>query len=1197
MSDDSLPDRIGPYIVERVLGEGGFGRVYAARSPAGPVAVKVANRRMQELSAQELVLQQNELEALTRLRHPGVVRVHQHGFTEAGELYLAMELVEGTSLEAMLAEHGRLDTVVVLGIVGKVAEALGHCHGLGVTHLDLKPDNVLVVDEHEPRIKILDFGLARMARSWGGELVSVVGTPLYMPPERFHDQAVPDPRADLYALGVILYESLSGQPPFEDGEIDAVFAAKQAGDIVPLRTLAPSVPELLSQLVMRLLDPDPARRPASAGEVARMLKGTFHAALGGSADSAPHPALPDAPARAVGEVPFVGRRRELRELRGIFQASGESGQAVIVVGSPGIGKSRLVTRLVTSSPARQAIVAYGRCRELSVSVPFAPFREALGQLATQLEQQPPAVLTGVREALRHEAAAAANLVPELRALVAPISGPDGHEHPPLPQAVATLLRAVAAAAPVVLVIEDLHWADDAVLDLVTTLGLAPPPGLLLLATSRHDPQLPGVLPIALHPLPPEDNDRLIGELMGRLDDETNIALQRRIPMLRQGNPMIATQIIHDLHAQRVLVPNREGRFTLEESALASYQPPDSIQEVLQRAVDKLDQESRAIMAIAAMVGRRFSLQVLDDIEVLSPARVTQALVDAERLGLCRVDRVLGEFVHDAVRTQLTADISDEHRTTIHRHIARTLRRQGASPGTLAHHLEHSGDAMGASLAYLEAGTHAAGLHDLKGSHAHLRRALDLAGDLPPSPVRAEVLREGALHLVHDAAVLGATDDLLAYLERCADRLGEGPHDVAAMSSAFARLYYVKGDFVRAVEHARAAIVAAGDQPALARYRVGPVNVIGRTRCASGHFESAAETLREGCRLARELGDDDELSQSLGMLSLALGFTGDFDGARQAAEDGATLAWAVGDPIRQAAAMFYASVMGEYTYDWEYGVAHAAEALRLAEEHRLEGLYLYLSTMFAGRHQFHIGELGRAGALLQQALHMSRQYDVVMGVGWGHAFLGDVYFVCGNLDAAWHHYQQGVSAAERSSDDAYAAGMSLMGRAAVIAQRGGPYDEMRRDADLALERLEKAHNRSALATCLQRFAEALKAYDDQRSDVIREQCQEAFAALGLEWVDWWPSPPPGATASGSNRDYWLGTDPTTITAGRLDFEDRVTRSFDPLAGPLDPDDEDDEPTVQMQGRPLRRLTAVLVNAAQERFGQRPLAGGRRLPEPT
>lgn len=1186
MTSPSPPEEIGPYRLGRRLGEGGFGRVYAARGPQGPVALKIANRRAVDLSSPELVLQGNELEVLVRLRHPGVVEIYEHGYTDAGALYIAMELLHGPSLESLLEQRGQLDTVVVLGIVGKVAEALAHCHEQGVLHLDLTPSNIIVVDPHEPRIKILDFGLARMSSSWRNDVGSVVGTPQYMAPERFA-RAPPDAQVDLYALGVILYEALAGEPPFVDGPVSTMIEAKTRGRIIPLGTRAPSVPAPLSGLVMQLLDPDPRRRPGSAQDVARQLKSTFYTALVGSNQPTRGHGLAELVRGATaGEVSFVGRGDELTELRIAYEASQASGQAVVVVGAPGVGKSRLVARFVEGRPPQESVVAYGRCREIGGLVPFAPFRESLGQLATRLAPADPESLAPIRDALHGDAQAVADLVPELRTL-APREGPPPADTLPLPRALAALLRAVASTFSVILVLEDLHWADDAVLDVMTTIGLAPPPGLLLVGTSRHDPQLPGVPSIALHPLAETDNDTLLAELVGIPDAAIIAALKQRVPLLRHGNPMVATQIIRNLQTQRVLVVGPGIGASVDEQALTRYQPPDSIHEVLQRAVSQLPEEARRVLGVAAMLGRRFSLPTLGRLNLLPPDRVAQALVEGERAGLLRVEGERGELVHDAIRTQLQQSVAPKRRARVHGRIAAALRKRGAEPGTLAHHLEQSGDGLGAALAYLEAGHHAERLHDPKGADAHVRRALDLAGDLPASAIRAEVLRQGALDLVRNASVLGHTDDLLAYLERCEDRLGDSAHDVAAMSSAFARLYYVKGDFVRAVEYSRASLEAAGDGPGLAGTRVVPVNIIGRTLCASGRFGPAAQTLREGCALARDAGDRVELSHSLGMLGLSLGFSGDFAGAREPIEEGAKLAWAVDDPVRKIAAMFYASVAGEYAYDWDHGIAHAAEALRLAQAHDLEGLYLYLSMMFAGRHQFHIGELGRAGALLEQALHLSRQYDVVMGLGWAHAFLGDVCFVHGDLDTAWQRYEDGVAVAHRGSGDEYAAGLALMGRAAVTAARGGPAHDVWRDGQEAIDRLEAASNRSALAHALQRLSEALQAVGDPHASAVLEQCHQAFAALSLPWIDWWPSPPAGLTVPQGHRHYWRHIRPKRGHQGTRDFEDRVTLSFAPTGRSTG---DEEEATI-----PLRRITAVLISDARERIGARALASGRPLAE--
>ncbi|MEM9460533.1 MAG: protein kinase [Myxococcota bacterium] len=1198
MSSSPPPERIGPYRLGALLGEGGFGRVYEASGPNGPVALKIANRRTVDLSSPELVLQENELEALVRLRHPGVVEIYEHGYTDQGALYIAMELVRGASLESILEQRGRLDTVEVLGIVGKVAEALAHCHEQGILHLDLTPSNIVVVDPHEPRIKILDFGLARMASSWRGEVASIVGTPQYMAPERF-DPSTPDARVDLYALGVILYEALAGELPFADAPMPQLVEIKTSTRILPLSAQAPSVPGALSDLVMQLLDPDPRRRPASAQEVTRQLKGTFYTALVGSNQPTRGHVISDLTRGATrGEAPFVGRQAELTELRIAYEASQVSGQAVAVVGAPGVGKSRLVAKFAESRPPGESIVAYGRCREIGGLVPFAPFRESLGQMAMRLTEADPELLVPIRAALRSDAQEVADLVPELRTL-AGSAAPSTPHGLPFPRAVAALLRAVASRYSVILVLEDLHWADDAVLDAVTTVGLAPPPGLLLLGTSRHDPQLPGVPSISLMPLSEEDNDTLLTELVGIPDGAILAALKQRIPLLRRGNPMVATQVIRNLQAQRVLVVGPGPAASVDEQALTRYQPPDSVQDVLQRAVDQLPEEARTVLGVAAMLGRQFSLPALGRLNLLPAERVAQALVEGERAGLLRVEGERGELVHDAIRTQLQASVPDRRRARVHRSIAAALRKRGAEPGTLAHHLEQSGDALGAALAYLEAGHHAERLHDPKGADAHVRRALDLAGDLPASAIRAEVLRQGALDLVRNASVLGHTDDLLAYLERCEDRLGDSAHDVAAMSSAFARLYYVKGDFVRSVEHSQASLEAAGDGPGLAGYRVAPINIIGRTQCASGRFGLAADTLVEGCALAREADDRVELSHSLGMLGLALGYCGDFEAARTPTEEGAKLAWAVDDPVRKIAAMFYASVAGEYAYDWDHGIAHAAEALRLAQAHDLEGLYLYMSMMFAGRHQFHIGELGRASALLEQALHLSRQYDVAMGLGWAHAFLGDVCFVMGNLDAAWQRYEDGMAIARRGSGDEYAAGLNLMGRAAVIAERGGPAESVWPDGQEAIDRLEAAGNRSARAHALQRLSEALAAVGDAQATPTMEQCHDAFEGLGLPWTDWWPSPPGGAEAPAGHRHYWRQIRPgLDAHEGRLEFEDRITQHIAPAddatgpTGPTTHDEHDDEEEATI---PLRRITAVLVSDARERVGTKRLASGRPLAE--
>jgi len=188
-------------ILER-LGEGGSGVVYRARSPDGQdVAIKVAKRHVGKNPTLRLINQQNELETLMRLQHPSVVRVHSFGLVDGESLYIAMELVRGTPLHEVLAARRRFDPLEAIAIMRRVVDALAHCHAQNVVHLDLKPQNILLIDPHEPTLKVLDFGISRLGGGWQSGAGAVAGTMGYLAPECFLGQTDPslDFLIDLYA--------------------------------------------------------------------------------------------------------------------------------------------------------------------------------------------------------------------------------------------------------------------------------------------------------------------------------------------------------------------------------------------------------------------------------------------------------------------------------------------------------------------------------------------------------------------------------------------------------------------------------------------------------------------------------------------------------------------------------------------------------------------------------------------------------------------------------------------------------------------------------------------------------------------------------------------------------------------------------------------------------------------------------------
>jgi serine/threonine protein kinase len=266
-----IGDRVGPYVITAQLGEGGMGVVYRAMHTLlnRPAAIKVLRP---ELAGQSTVLDRflNEARVTTAIRHPGIVEVYDYGHTEGGAAYIAMELLEGSTLGQRLAERGRLSLHEALTIARRIAAPLAAAHEAGVVHRDLKPDNVFLIRDPEggahDQVKLLDFGIAKIESATNRTTLGVVlGTPAYMAPEQCRGLAC-DHRVDLYALGCILYELLGGEPPFgRAGTVTDLMAAHLTAP-VPRLPLAFADHEI-GRLISRLLAKSPDLRPRNAGEV------------------------------------------------------------------------------------------------------------------------------------------------------------------------------------------------------------------------------------------------------------------------------------------------------------------------------------------------------------------------------------------------------------------------------------------------------------------------------------------------------------------------------------------------------------------------------------------------------------------------------------------------------------------------------------------------------------------------------------------------------------------------------------------------------------------------------------------------------------------------------------------------------------------------------------------------------------------
>src|SRR3954465_2617919 len=267
VADGTVVD--GRYRIQRRIGSGGMADVYSAEdSQLGrEVALKVLHRRFAR-DAEFVERFRREASAAAGLQHPNVVSVFDRGEFD-GTYYIAMEYLPGRTLKDVIREEAPLDQQRVIGMAIQILQAAAFAHRRGVIHRDFKPHNVIVGDDG--RLKVTDFGIARAGASEMTETGSIMGTAAYLSPEQAQGQRVGAP-SDLYSIGVIVYEMLTGRVPFA-GESAGWIALKHVSEEPPpLRQLRPDVHPRLEQAVGRALLKDPAQRYASADEFIAALE-------------------------------------------------------------------------------------------------------------------------------------------------------------------------------------------------------------------------------------------------------------------------------------------------------------------------------------------------------------------------------------------------------------------------------------------------------------------------------------------------------------------------------------------------------------------------------------------------------------------------------------------------------------------------------------------------------------------------------------------------------------------------------------------------------------------------------------------------------------------------------------------------------------------------------------------------------------
>ena len=697
----------GRYQVKKLLGEGGKKKVYLAHDSVLDRDVAIYLIKTEKLDETGRTRIHREAQAMARLGdHSNIASVHDYGDHE-GQPYMVAPLLSGGDVEGLIkkaADH-KLPLDKSIEIAKSVCKGLEFAHGKGIIHRDIKPGNVML--GADGTAKVNDFGLAvAVDLSRLTQMGMMVGTVSYMPPEQAMGGEV-TAKADLYSLGAMLYEMVTGRPPFVGDDSVAII-----GQHINTPPVSPSwhradLPPALETLIMQLLEKDPEKRPASATVVLQALESIGVGKP--STEQAKEAAAP--PENPLYRRVFVGREAELKQLQSAFDgAMSGQGALMMVLGEPGIGKTALCEQLATYVTLRGGRTLVGHCyEEGSLSLPYLAFVEAMRSYV--LDRDP----NDLKKELGSGATDVARIVSEIREKLD--VKPRASENPEedryrLLQSVTSFLTNAASVKPLFVLLEDLHDADKGTLEMLTYVSRNLSGARLLVVGTYRDVEVDRTHPLSaalaelrrvstfgrvvLRGLNADEVHRMLKSIT---HDNVPWSLAEAVHRQTEGNPLFVQEVVRYL-SEEGLLKREGGRWKGQTGAALDMAIPEGLRDVIGKRVSLLSKDCSRLLSVASVIGREFGIETLRTVAAMGEDAFVAALKEAVRLSVLeerlQVGQVRYRFTHAFFRQTLYEEMIAPQRLQLHQQVARVLEAQYAGrleehAAELAEHFSQSTD--------------------------------------------------------------------------------------------------------------------------------------------------------------------------------------------------------------------------------------------------------------------------------------------------------------------------------------------------------------------------------------------------------------------------------------------------------------------------------------------------------------------------